>query len=67
MYKQEASVPTEAAEVRERLLWVLGGEANPFQPALFPSRSPYSFCYLVLNPVKRHVVLWYLPWRTMFG
>ena len=32
------AVPAEAAEVRERLLWVLGGEAYPFQPALFPSR-----------------------------
>jgi len=36
-------------------------------PALFPSKSPYSFCYVVLNPVKRQVVLWYMPWRTMFG
>jgi len=34
---------------------------------LFPSKSPYSFCYVILNPVKRHVTLWYLPWRTMFG
>jgi hypothetical protein len=54
----KAEVVSEAFELRA----VKGGG-----PALFPSRSPYSFCYLVLNPVKRHVVLWYLPWRTMFG
>jgi hypothetical protein len=35
--------------------------------ALFPSKSPYSFCYVVLNPVKRQVTLWYMPWKTMFG
>lgn len=36
-------------------------------PSLFLTKSPYSFCYVVLNPVKRQVVLWYMPWRTMFG
>lgn len=39
-----------------------GGSAE-----LFPSKSPYSFCYIILNPVKRHVTVWYMAWRTMFG
>ena len=36
-------------------------------PPLFPSKSPYSFCYLFVNPVKRTVMVWYMPWVGMLG
>jgi len=34
---------------------------------LFPTRSPYSFCYLLLNPTKRLATVWYSPWVSLWG
>jgi hypothetical protein len=32
---------------------------------LFPRQSPHNFCYVVVDPLQRHVKLWYHAWFPM--
>ena len=33
--------------------------------SLFPRPSPHNFCYVVVDPIARHVKLWYAAWFPM--
>ena len=39
---------------------VAGGSAS-----LFSRPSPHNFCYVVVDPLARHVKLWYAAWWPM--
>lgn len=34
---------------------------------LFPSRSRHSFCYIVINPIKRTTTIVHCPWISLWG
>jgi len=58
---------TGKIEVVTRVFSLRSIKAGKTDPALFPSRSPYSFCYLFVNPVKRTLSVWYMPWISLLG
>ena len=34
---------------------------------LFAGKSPFSFCYLIVNPVKRSATIVHFPWTSVWG
>eukprot|EP01027_Heterolobosea_sp_BB2_P024275 GEZU01036539.1.p1 GENE.GEZU01036539.1~~GEZU01036539.1.p1 ORF type:complete len:120 (-),score=33.61 GEZU01036539.1:70-429(-) len=34
--------------------------------SLFARDSPYNFCYVIIDPLKRQVVVWHYCWSPMF-
>lgn len=68
-YRDLATVRKNAAGDVEVLSWVV--QVTDLGPggALFPKmdHERQNFCYLVIDPVVRHVTVWYWAWRSHWG
>jgi hypothetical protein len=68
-YRDLATVRKNAAGDVEVLSWVV--QVHDIGPggALFPKmeREKQNFCYLIIDPVVRHVTLWYWPYKSHWG
>jgi len=67
-YKDLACVRKNDAGDLEVLSWFLEvtdlGEGGQLFP--HPDQEHHNFCYLVVDPVVRHVTLWYFPYRSVW-
>jgi len=66
LYKDLVAVQkTSAGALQVRSLTFAVHGVDGSSASLFPRPSPHNFCYVSIDPVARHVKIWYAAWFPM--